>query len=108
VAADRAGEHIARFNAAVRSGDWADFVARFADDAVLEFVNVPTGPFRGRAQIAAAYRDNPPDDTIAVRSVESADHTERITFDWTRGGSGILVIEWRPDTLIERMTVEFT
>ena len=86
----RAAAHVARFNAAVESGDWDEFVASFADDAVLEFVNVPAGPYRGRSEIAAAYRDNPPDDTIAVRSVRSSGQRDEVSFEWSRGGAGLL------------------
>jgi hypothetical protein len=38
----------------------------FADDAELEFVGVPVGPFHGRAAIAEAYRTQPPDDELVV------------------------------------------
>ena len=54
------------FNEGVRSGDWAALVALFADDAELEFVGIPVGPFRGRAAIAEAYRTQPPDDEIVL------------------------------------------
>ena len=47
-------EHVARFNAAVESGDWAPMLEQFADDAVLEFRGIPVGPFSGRDAIAAA------------------------------------------------------
>jgi steroid Delta-isomerase len=40
------------FNAGVRSGDWSALVELFADDAELEFVGIPVGPFRGREAIA--------------------------------------------------------
>jgi steroid Delta-isomerase len=41
----------------------------FAEDAELAFEGAPVGPFTGRDAIAAAYRDRPPDDTLAVLDV---------------------------------------
>jgi steroid Delta-isomerase len=54
------------FNAGVRSGDWSALVELFADDAELEFVGIPVGPFRGREAIGEAYRAQPPDDEIVL------------------------------------------
>jgi steroid delta-isomerase len=59
-------EHVARFNAGVRSGDWAEMLEQFDDAAELEFRGVPVGPFVGKEAIAAAYRDQPPDDELRV------------------------------------------
>ena len=36
------------FNAGVRIGDWSTLVELFTDDAELEFVGIPVGPFVGR------------------------------------------------------------
>ncbi|HEY2298349.1 MAG TPA: nuclear transport factor 2 family protein [Jatrophihabitans sp.] len=105
--ADSAEEHAARFNAAVRSGDWAAFADGFAVDARMDFVNVPAGPFVGRTAIATAYRDNPPDDTIEVRSVSSDDLGDVIEFEWTRGGAGAMALTWTPGGLVSRLVVEF-
>jgi hypothetical protein len=57
---------VAAFNDGVRTGDWSALVALFADDAELEFVGIPVGPFRGRDAIAEAYRTQPPDDEIVL------------------------------------------
>jgi hypothetical protein len=54
------------FNGGVRTGDWAPLAELFTDDAELEFVGIPIGPFRGRAAIAEAYRAQPPDDEIVL------------------------------------------
>jgi hypothetical protein len=105
--ADRVATHVARFNAAVSSGDWDQFVAPFAEDAVLEFVNVPVGPYLGRDAIAAAYRKNPPDDTLAVRSVDTAGASDAIDFAWTKGGVGMLRLDWTKDGRIAHMQIEF-
>jgi hypothetical protein len=57
---------VAAFNEGVRTGDWSSLVELFTDDAELEFVGIPAGPFHGRAAIAEAYRAQPPDDEIVV------------------------------------------
>ncbi len=59
-------EYIARFNEGVRTGDWSRMLDLLADDCELEFVGIPVGPFRGREAIAAAYREQPPDDEIVL------------------------------------------
>jgi RimJ/RimL family protein N-acetyltransferase len=59
-------DHMTRFNDGVRTGDWAPMLEHFADDARMEFVGVPVGPFEGREAIAAAYLDQPPDDEIEI------------------------------------------
>jgi steroid delta-isomerase len=63
-------EHVERFNAGVRTGDFGPMLERFAHDAELSFASVPVGPFRGRQAIEAAYRDNPPDDEVVVLGSE--------------------------------------
>jgi hypothetical protein len=59
-------EHVARFDAGVRSGDWEPMLELFAEDARLEFVGIPVGPFEGRDRIRAAYAAQPPDDEIVL------------------------------------------
>lgn len=91
-----AEEHCARFNECFRTGDWAPFVATFADDARMAFTNVPAGPFVGRDAIGKAYAANPPSDTMSVRSVEPLDErTARVRFEWDAGGAGTMVLRWR-------------
>lgn len=91
-----ARQHCELFNASFRSGDWASFVATFADDARMAFTNLPAGPFLGRAAIGAAYAENPPTDTMSIQSVELPDaDTARVRFAWDAGGEGIMVIRWR-------------
>ena len=49
----------------------------FAPDGVLRFEGVPVGPFVGRAAIAAAYDERPPDDTeFWVRRPATRRYTE--------------------------------
>jgi steroid Delta-isomerase len=101
-----AGEHVEAFNAAVRSGDFAEFVRRFHPDAVMTFVGPPAGPFTGRAEIAAAYAEQPPDDTMEIRSVSLDGDTEVTAFQWSRGDTGTMRIR-RRDGLITDLTVIF-
>lgn len=102
--------HIETFNAAVRSGDFAPLVALFADDATLEFVSVPVGPFHGRDAIAGAYAAQPPTDTMTVlESRVEADGTVVEPFSWTsdaaaRSGEMRLVVD---DGRIRRLVVAF-
>lgn len=59
-------EHIERFNAGVRTGDWAPMLEQFDDAAEMEFRGIPVGPFVGKEVIGAAYREQPPDDEMRV------------------------------------------
>jgi len=59
-------EHVERFNAGVRSGDFGPMVAAFAEDAELVFEGIPVGPFAGREAIGEAYAAHPPDDEIVL------------------------------------------
>jgi len=79
-------EHVARFNAGVRSGDFEPMLELFTDDAQLTFDGVPVGPFQGREAIAAAYRGQPPDDEIDV--LEAWEREDLITalYGWRRDG----------------------
>jgi hypothetical protein len=58
--------HVENFNHGVRTGDWSRLLDLLADDAELEFVGIPVGPFRGREAIAEAYAVQPPDDEIVL------------------------------------------
>jgi steroid Delta-isomerase len=62
-------DHVGRFNAGVRSGDFGPMVDGFTEDAELIFEGIPVGPFRGREATAAAYRAQPPDDEIELLDV---------------------------------------
>jgi steroid Delta-isomerase len=100
-------QHCIRFNEAVRTGDWTPFVATFTEDASMVFTNVPAGPYSGRDQIAAAYREQPPDDTMAIESVEELDpQTARVRFAWDAGGDGTMVVRWR-DGQVAHLEITF-
>ena len=68
-------EHVRRFNAGVRTGDFGPMLEGFADDAELRFEGVPVGPLAGRDAIAAAYRERPPDDEVEILDVREQDGT---------------------------------
>jgi steroid Delta-isomerase len=100
-------DHTSLFNACVASSDWSPFVVTFTDDAVMRFVNVPAGPYEGRAAIAAAYATTPPDDTMHITSVEElAPDTARARFVWDHGGNGAMTMRWR-DGQVADLTVVF-
>lgn len=103
---DRVRAHVELFNAAVQSGDWTQFLATFADDAVMRFEGVPVGPFHGRAAITEAYAHQPPTDTMRIGTVETSGDTDLASFVWSAGGTGTLTLRWRGDKVAE-LTVAF-
>lgn len=101
-------EHLKVFNAAVRSHDWTAFAERFTDNAVVEFVGVPAGPFVGRKAIADAYAQSPPDDTIAAIAEPRVEGDELVVaYRWeTTGTTGTMrFVEGRGG--IERLVITF-
>ncbi len=106
VVSDRVEEHFLLFNAAVRSHDWTAFLATFAPDAVMRFEGVPVGPYAGLDQIARAYAERPPSDTMTSRSVARDGDHDTIRFNWDAGGDGTLELCWR-EGLIAGLVVTF-
>ena len=98
--------HIERFNTGVTTGDWIAFLAGFTPDAVMTFDGPPVGPFYGRDAIAEGYAALPPDDTMEITSVRSDGDADRLTFRWSRGGTGTMTIRRRGD-LISELVVAF-
>lgn len=96
------------FNRAVATGVWDSFADRFADDAVLEFVGPPVGPFIGRAAILGAYNEHPPDDTIAIDGPVVVDGAKLVVpYRWTTtGATGTMLMTLRSDE-IAYLTVTF-
>jgi hypothetical protein len=97
---DLLSAHVDRFNSAVVSGIFDEMVAHFSDDAVMTFEGMPAGPFRGREEIAGAYRAQPPDD--------GPDSLE-VSYAWSIAPdhrAGTMMIERRGD-LITRLVVRF-
>jgi hypothetical protein len=77
-------DHVERFNAAVRSGDFGAMLDHYDDEAELVFVGVPVGPFHGRAAIAEAYRVRPPDDEILLLDERDEDGELVGGYAWQR------------------------
>jgi steroid Delta-isomerase len=102
----RVERHVAAFNAAVASGDWSGFAARFTLDAQLAFEGVPAGPFRSRETIAAAYENQPPTDTMRALDVDTDGTADTVRFAWTRGGTGTMRLTWEGD-LVASLVVAF-
>ncbi|GAA1122537.1 hypothetical protein GCM10009630_20470 [Kribbella jejuensis] len=99
----RVAEHVEAFNRAVVSGDWDAFAERFAVDASMRFADIPVGPFEGRTAIAAAYRENPPTETMTL--VEDRNDVAR--FRWSGGGTGSMELRWAPDGAVRVLIVSF-
>jgi steroid Delta-isomerase len=101
--------HVRLFNEGVESGDFAPMLEQFAADAELVFVGVPVGPFVGREAIAAAYRDQPPDDVIDVRAVRREGSETVADYGWRRD-AGVRAGELRlteVDGEIRRFVITF-
>jgi drug/metabolite transporter (DMT)-like permease len=75
-------DHIERFNAGVRTGDWSPMVGAFTADGEMEFRGVPVGPFVGRDSIATAYREQPPDDELRVLEQRQAEGQIEARYAW--------------------------
>ena len=101
-------KHTALFNECVRTGDWAPFTASLTDDAQMAFTNMPVGPFHGRDQIAVAYAEQPPTDTMTLEAVETLDQdTARAHFMWDASGDdGLMLLRWR-DGMVSAIEVTF-
>ena len=91
--------HVAAFNEGVRTGDWEPMLANFVPDAELHFPGVG---FSGLGEIRAAYREQPPDDTIALLEVRG----RVASFRWTHGGTGTMAFELAGGRVM-RLTVGF-
>jgi hypothetical protein len=101
-----ARQHVARFDRAVETGEWATFAAGFGVDATMRFTGVPIGPFRGRSAIEAAYRTQPPTDTMTVRGIAEIDGSARVAFGWSAGGTGTMSLRW-DGPLVAELVISF-
>jgi steroid Delta-isomerase len=106
------GEYVQTFNAAVANGDFSRLLARYADDAVLRFENVPpdssTLEYAGRKAFTAAYTENPPDDQIELIGELVADGGHVVTgFAWRRDQSAGVLDLTVINGLISRIIVIF-
>ena len=102
-------QHIERFNAGVRTGDFGPMVDHFDDDAVMVFEGVPAGPYKGRAGILEAYTSNPPDDEVDVTDVAELDDATVVGgYAWRRGGGKAGEMQMTvEDGLITHLVVSF-
>ena len=108
---DIANRHVAAFNEAVVTGDFADFLGRFDDAAVIRFENVPSAgllEFAGRPAYTQAYARMPPDDQIDIAGPPREDDgAVAIPFAWRRDGArGTMRLGFTGDRIM-RMTVTF-
>jgi RimJ/RimL family protein N-acetyltransferase len=102
-------DYVTVHNECVRTGDWEPLGDWFRDDAELVFDGVPIGPFQGREEIAAAYRERPPDDEVVIFAVEEADGTVVAGYGWLREPAkpaGRMLVMQR-DGKIAKLTVTF-
>ena len=92
----------------MEAGDWIEFTDRFTEDAVLEFVGPPVGPFTGRAAIREAYALHPPDDKIELDGPVVADSNELVVpYRWARtGANGTMRVTERAGRIV-RLVVTF-
>jgi hypothetical protein len=77
-------DYVTVHNECVRTGDWQQLPAWFTEDAQLDFDGLPVGPFNGRDEIAAAYRERPPDDEVVIFDVEEDERTVVARYGWLR------------------------
>ena len=102
-------EHVERFNAGVRTGDWEPMLEQFEDTAELEFRGVPIGPFAGKDAIRTAYREQPPDDELRVLESRERDGVVEARYAWlaepeVAAGEFVLM---STDGLVRRLVVTF-
>jgi hypothetical protein len=105
---ERVMAYIDRYNDAVRSGSWDQYLDGLADSVRMEFVGEQTGPYDGRYAIGDAYKANPSNDTISVIDLSTEGSIDIVRFSWDRGGSGLMRITWTPDDRVEHVIMETT
>jgi RimJ/RimL family protein N-acetyltransferase len=77
-------DYVMVHNECVRTGEWQPLGNWFAEDAEVEFDGVPVGPFRGRAEIVAAYETRPPDDEVVVFDARAGEERVVASYGWLR------------------------
>jgi RimJ/RimL family protein N-acetyltransferase len=102
-------DHVDRFNAGVRTGDWSSMIEGFDDRAEMEFRGIAVGPFHGKESIAQAYRDQPPDDELLVLEERARDGRIEARYAWRAEpdvAAGELLIT-AEDGLIRTLVITF-
>ena len=104
-----ADHHVAAFNQAVETGDWAAFAERFAEDAEMWFEGVAVGPFSGRAAIASAYAADPPSEPLIITGPVTRDRDHRVVpIRWAdTAGTGVMRLRFDERCLVTRLVVAF-
>jgi mannose-6-phosphate isomerase-like protein (cupin superfamily) len=107
-----AADYVATFNTAVGTGDFSSLLARWTDDAVMRFENVPptggTLEFTGRPAYTSAYQENPPDDQIDLAGEPTEENGCVIVgFTWRRGQAPGVMRLTVADGLISNVLVTF-
>lgn len=69
-------------------------------------MSVPAGPFTGRAQIARAYCEQPPSDTLTFCDVSSAGPADTVRLRRSGGCTGVMTITWQ-GRLVSSLGVTF-
>jgi hypothetical protein len=104
-----AADHVRRFNASVAAGDFAPLVESLSDDAIMAFEGMAIGPFEGKAAIAEAYRQSPPDDAIEVIEVRQTDPASVLMeYAWRSDPAkttGRMRLRWGPDGLLRALEI---
>jgi hypothetical protein len=94
--------HTELYNACLVAGDWAPFLATYAEDAQWTFVDQPARPIIGRAHIAGVFRKYPPTDAMALDAVETvAPDTVRVTYYRGLEQPGVMEVRWRDGMVAE-------
>lgn len=75
-------EYIRRHNFGVRTRNFAPLLELFDEHAELHFRGIPLGPFHGRALVARAFAEYPPDDEIRCVRMERVADDRRLTLLW--------------------------
>ncbi len=102
-------DYVMVHNECVRTGDWEPLAEWFADDAELVFEGVSVGPFSGREEIAAAYRERPPDDHVVIFGAEEVAGRVVARYGWLREPgkqAGRMLVTPR-DSKIQKLVVTF-
>src|SRR5580693_7998644 len=81
---DRVEEHFRLFNEAVRTRDWAAFLATLTRDATMRFEGVPAGPYKGWTR-SRVYAEQPASDTMSCVSDTRDGDRDVVRFAWEAG-----------------------
>lgn len=96
-----------RHNDGVAGGDFGELMKLFAAGAELRFVGIEIGPFAGREAIAAAFKANPPNDSLVLLSVMAGGNKASAIYGWAKSPAkkaGTLVMT-ESGALIEKLTI---